>query len=139
MSTLAIELSKKYVTPEFSNSVADAFLSSLTPHAIENNMKNGFRYHVAELNDRVVGLIGIKNNNHLYHLFVSEAHHNKGIGRQLWVVARGACIAAGNRDGFTVNSSRYAQKFYELLGFVAQSQPQERNGMVTIPMKLTAD
>ena len=100
-------------------------------------MQNGFRYHVAEFNNQVVGVIGIKNNNHLYHLFVSEAHHKKGIGRLLWAVARDACIAAGNSETFIVNSSRYAQDFYKKLGFVAQSEPQERNGVVSIPMRFS--
>ena len=139
ISALAIALSKKYITPEFPASVAQSFLSSLTPEVIENNMRNGLRYHVAESKNQIIGLIGIKHESHLYHLFVNEAYQKRGIARQLWHIARDTCIAVGNNDGFTVNSSRYAQEFYEKLGFVTRSDPVERNGVVAIPMKLTFD
>ncbi|WP_455221178.1 GNAT family N-acetyltransferase [Kaarinaea lacus] len=137
ISHLATVLSEKYITPEFTETVAESFLVSLTPSSIKTNMNNGFRYHVAESDDRIIGIIGIKQGSHLYHLFVDEAYQKQGIARQLWYVARDACIAAGNNKEFTVNSSRYALGFYEKLGFVAQSAPQERNGVVAIPMKLT--
>ena len=136
ISVLAITLSKKYVTSEFPASVTKAFLNSMTSEAIENNLRNAFRYHIAEINDRVIGAIGIKDNSHLYHLFVSENHHRKGVARKLWNTAKETCIANGNNEGFTVNSSKYAQEVYEKLGFVAQSGQQERNGVVTTPMKL---
>ena len=70
-------------------------------------------------------------------LFVSEDHHRKGIARHLCNIAKETSIASGNVDGFTVNSSTHAKIVYDKLGFVAHSGPQNRNGIVTIPMKLS--
>lgn len=137
ISNIARSLSEKYVTPEFPAEARDAFLKSMTVDGIRQLIGSGLRYHLAEVDGNIVGIIGIKNNTHLYHLFVSETFQKKGIARQLWNAAMKTCKAAGNPGEFTVNSSRYAQQVYESFGFVAQSPPQERNGIVTIPMKLT--
>jgi len=135
VSTLLIALSKKYVTPAFSESAATALLLSMAPDSIDENRSNGFQYHVAEISGQLVGVIGIKNNECVYHLFVAEDYQRQGIAGQLWQVAKAACMAAGNKGEFTVNSSLYAQGIYEKLGFVALSAPQERNGVVFVPMK----
>jgi predicted GNAT family N-acyltransferase len=47
-----------------------------------------------------------------------------------------ACLSRGDPGEFTVNSSEYARGVYEKLGFVALSGPEEKNGVVYIPMKL---
>jgi len=67
---------------------------------------------------------------HIYHLFVAEKHQNTGVARQLLLAAQGLA------RGFSVNSSVFARGFYEKMGFVAESDPLERNGILTIPMKL---
>jgi len=136
LSALAVLLSEKYVTPELPQSAAVSFLESLKPDRIGNNLQNGFQYHVAEEASDIIGFIGIKDNKHLYHLFVSDDYQRKGIARQLWYVAKRACIANGNREGFTVNASLYAKPVYEKFGFVPLSGPQEKNGVIFVPMKL---
>lgn len=136
ISNLARSLSKKYVAPEFHAEARDAFLKSMTVDGIRQLIGSGLRYHLAEINGNIVGIIGMKDNVHLYHLFVDEYFHRKGIARLLWNTAMKSCKTAGNPGEFTVNSSRYAQRVYESFGFVAQSAPHERNGIVTIPMKL---
>lgn len=139
ISNLARSLSEKYVTPEFPTEASDAFLKSMTIDGIRQLIESGLRYHLAEINGNIVGIIGMTDNKHLYHLFVDENFQGKGIARQLWNMAMESCKAAGNPGEFTVNSSRYAQRVYESFGFVAQSAPHERNGIVTIPMKLAID
>lgn len=139
ISNLAQSLSEKYVTPEFHVDARDAFLKSMTADGINQLIASGLRYHVTEINGNIVGIVGMKGNQHLYHLFVDESFQRKGIARQLWNTAMQSCKAAGNPGEYTVNSSRYAQRVYESFGFVAQSAPHERNGIVTIPMKLATD
>ena len=136
ISNLARSLSEKYVTPEFATEASDAFLKSMMADGIRQLIESGLRYHLAEIDENIIGIVGMKDNKHLYHLFVDENFQRKGIARQLWNIAMETCKAVGNPGEFTVNSSKYAQRAYESLGFVAQSAPQERNGIVTIPMKL---
>jgi len=54
----------------------------------------------------VVGVVGVRENRHLYHLFVVEAYHRKGIARQLWKAAMEVCRLAGNRGEFTVGMKK---------------------------------
>ena len=111
----------------------------MTADGIRQLIESGLRYHLAELDDNIIGIVGMKDNKHLYHLFVDENFQGKGIARQLWNIAMANCKVAGNPGEFTVNSSRYAQHVYESFGFVAQSAPHERNGIMTLPMKMTVD
>ena len=99
-------------------------------------MQAGYRYHVAEVDGQLVGVVGVRNNAHLFHLFVAELYQRQGIASNLWNVAMQACLDAGNPGKFTVNSSRYALGVYEKLGFVACSSPQEVNGIIFYPMNL---
>ena len=108
----------------------------MTPDAIEKYIQSGFRYHITEVESRLVGAVGVRDNSHLYHLFVLEQYQRQGIARKLWQVAMEACLCQGNPGEFTVNSSIFALGVYEKFGFIAQSGPEEKNGVVFIPMKL---
>ncbi|MES9858120.1 MAG: GNAT family N-acetyltransferase [Sedimenticola sp.] len=136
ISKLACSLSEKYVTVELPESIAKSLLNSMSLEEIEKCMKVNVKYFVAEIGKDIVGVVGVKNNNHLHHLFVNEKFHKMGIARRLWNEIKDECITNGNSKEFTVNSSKYAKNIYEKLGFVAQSGPQERNGVTFIPMKL---
>ena len=134
ISQLACTLSQKFVQDETVPGAAQRLLSTMSPAGIEKNIKSGYRYHVAELNGAVVGVIGIKDNRFLFHLFVAEHVHRRGIARQLWQIALQACMDEGNHESISVNSSFYACPAYEKLGFVALAEQQERNGVLSIPM-----
>ena len=136
ISNLVYGLSAKYIAHEFTLDGAETLLNSMKSDAIEKYIQSGYRYHVAEIDGRVVGVVGVRDNSHLYHLFVAEAYQHQGIARKLWQVALEACLCKGNPGKFTVNSSKYALPVYQKLGFVTQSEPEEKNGVVSIPMKL---
>lgn len=136
ISAIVYALSEKYIAREFSAQGRETLLKSMMPVEIKKYIESGYRYHVAEMDGQIVGVVGVRENRHVYHLFVVEAHHCKGIARQLWKVAMEACRLAGYWGEFTVNSSRYAKPLYERLGFVARSGAEEKNGVVSIPMKL---
>lgn len=137
ISALIYTLAEKYVVPEFPMHAANALLVSMLPEGIRKHMRSGCRYHVAESNGRVIGTICMKDNKHLYHLFVTEAHQRKGIARDLWLTALAACRATGYTGGFTVNSSRQSLGVYEKLGFIAQPVSRTRDGVISIPMVYT--
>jgi GNAT superfamily N-acetyltransferase len=137
ISTIAYTLSEKYIAHEFSDIGRNTLLQSLVPKQIAKNIHSGFRYHVAEIGDQIIGVIGIKENRHIYHLFVAEDYQRKGIATQLWKTAKDACHYAGNHSVFSVNSSQFAIPFYKRLGFSIQSTPEEKEGVVYIPMKST--
>jgi N-acetylglutamate synthase-like GNAT family acetyltransferase len=137
ISQLISCLTAKFITDDFSPEGKDHLISTMTPQAIESFMQSGYRYQLAEKAGKLVGVSAIKDNKHLYHLFVSEHCQREGIARQLWESAMKDCLSRGNPGAFTVNSSQYARGVYKKLGFVELSGPKEHQGVVFFPMKLS--
>jgi GNAT superfamily N-acetyltransferase len=135
ISVLIAPLAEKFITHEFSETGARCLLGSLTPEAIRGYLASGFRYHVAEDNGQLLGVVGTRDNRHLYHLFVAEPAQGRGLARALWAVAKQACQDAGHAGEFTVNASQGAVGFYEKLGFERAGEDAVRNGVIAVPMR----
>lgn len=112
------------------------FLDANDAAAIVQFMSGAFRYHVAESAGELIGVVGVRDNSHLYHLFVARRLQGRGIGRRLWEHAVQDCLDRGNPGTFTVNSSLNAVGAYERLGFVATVPGQVRGGIPFVPMRL---
>ena len=116
---------------------AEVFLNSLQPDAILKLIEdNRFLYCVAHVDDVLVGVAAMKDNTHLYHLFVSPAFQKQGIARQLCQHMHHIAIQQGHQGIFTVNSTPYAQSMYEHLGFCATAPQVQMKGIAFIPMSL---
>lgn len=119
---------------------AEQFFETITPAAMAQRLQSAqFQYWAGcDLNGRLIGAVGIRDNTHLYHLYVAADQHRQGYASQLWAHAKQAAMAAGNPGEFTVNSSLYAEKLYLGLGFVPTAEKQEMHGLAFIPMRLQA-
>ena len=106
----------------------------MTPEAIGDYIRSGYRYHIAVKDNVPIGVVEVRDNQHLYHLFVDEPYQRQGIARALWETAKQASIDAGGTGQFTVNSSRFAVDVYKRLGFIEASPPVEKDGVVFVPM-----
>ena len=137
ISNLISCLSKKFIAGDCSDNGALKLLSSMQSESILEYMRDGYRYHVGELDGLIVGVVATKNNSHLYHLFVSESEQGNGYSSLLWETAKNACVAAGNKGGFTVNSSLNAQEVYKCWGFKPTQGRRESNGVIDVPMELS--
>jgi GNAT superfamily N-acetyltransferase len=108
------------------------FLETLTPAATAERIQSrNFDYLVAEYGSGILGVIAIRDDSHVYHLFVQSDAHRRGIARALWEHARARSAATA----FTVNSSIFAVPAYERLGFTAVDVPQTKDGLVFVPME----
>ncbi len=136
ISNLIRPLAEQYIADEFSPEGAANLLASLDADAIEGYFTAGYEYHVAEEDGVLVGVVGVRDNSHLYHLFVADDSCGRGLARELWRVARGACREAGNSGHFAVNSSKFAVGMYRNFGFLGAGPPQTRCGVTSIPMTL---
>lgn len=134
ISGLIVPLAEKFIAHEYSATGAACLLDSMKPESIAKRIDERFRYHVAEADGAVVGVIAIRDDSHLFHLFVAEERHSQGIGRRLWETARDATVSRAGTERFTVNSSRFAIQFYERLGFVENGPTQTLNEVVCYPM-----
>lgn len=136
IARLIRDLAEKFIIPEFSEKGRQQFLSSNDQNAIEEFFDDGFVYHVAEESGVIVGVVGIRQHSHLYHLFVAETHQGHGLSRKLWTVAMNRCLSAGEPRHFTVNSSNHAVGVYEAFGFKRTAGMQESHGVLYNPMSL---
>lgn len=134
ISALITRLSKFFAVG--ANGVgAEGFLSSLEAASIEKLISApSFKYYVGLQNTEIVGVVALRDNTHLFHLFVAEPWQGKGIGKLLWLHAKNAATTAGNPGRFTVNSTMYGVPVYESFGFAATGKKTETNGIAFIPM-----
>lgn len=116
---------------------AEAFLAGVSPQAIHGFLASpDYLYRVAEEDGTIVGVVAVRENRHLYHLFVVPDHHGRGLARTLWTEARDAALRAGNPGEFTVNASPYAVPVYARFGFVPAGPRVEAMGIAFVPMRL---
>jgi GNAT superfamily N-acetyltransferase len=135
IATLISELAVTFIVHEFSPEGRGRFMAEHTPTSIEERIRAGFSYHVAEVSCEIVGVVGVRDSSHLYHLFVAEAFQGRGLGRKLWEHAKTICMEKGSPGAFTVNASRNAVAVYERLGFAVTAPVRDIGGVRFVPMK----
>ena len=114
---------------------AEGFLASLSPAAIASYINSqDFIYVLGFIEAELVGVAALRDNRHTYHLFVRPDFHRQGIAKRLWQQLKSQAIAAGNAQGFTVNSSLYAVLVYAGFGFRPAGEAQTKNGIHFQPM-----
>ncbi len=86
--------------------------------------------------EQLAGVVAVRHTTHLFHLFVAPRFQRRGIAWQLWELAEGVAVAAGNTQGFTVSATRVAVPVYQRFGFVATGPVVEKNGIAYVPMQL---
>lgn len=115
---------------------AEGFLASVSVEAERSYiLSDRYDYLVAEVEGELAGFIAMRDQTHLFHLFVVPKYQRRGIARELWRQARDAAVSRGVEKGFTVNSSLPAVPAYERLGFVRASPPMQEHGVAFIRMR----
>jgi GNAT superfamily N-acetyltransferase len=110
---------------------------SLAPEIIRRNLlAENYNYQLAFDGAALAGVVAVRDNTHLFSLYVGSPWHGRGVGKRLWEVARDAALARGNPGSFTVNSSSFAEGVYRHLGFTATGPVAEMHGIRFIPMRL---
>lgn len=135
ISRLVCPLIARFIAHEYSTEGRQTLLSCFTADAIEGYLRGGYRFHVAEADGQIVGSVGVRDDRHLFNLFVGEPYQRQGVARALWDTAKTAAEPGNAGAGFTVNSSRFAVPIYRSLGFVETGPPEERSGVVSVPMR----
>ncbi|WP_229208100.1 GNAT family N-acetyltransferase [Duganella sp. Root198D2] len=136
ISALILSL-QPYLTIEPDGSGAEEFLVSLSPDIIRRNLQDeAYRYQLAFDGDVLAGVVAVRDNAHLFSLYVGSPWHGQGVGKRLWESARAGALARGNAGNFTVNSSTFAEGMYRHLGFTATGPVAEMHGIRFIPMRL---
>lgn len=129
-------LARKFIVHESTPEGAATFLRENNEEAIRRYIEAGQVYHVAESDAEIAGFISIREQSHLFHLFVGAKWQGQGVARKLWETARQSAIDAGGSGDFTVNASNFAVPIYEKLGFVRTAPMQCLKGLYFNPMSL---
>lgn len=116
---------------------AEDYLASVSEAAVRAYLSSPrYCYRVLEQDSTLVGFIALRDETHLFHLFVAAAHQRQGCARALWHAALAELHPGGPPRAFTVNSSLNAVPVYTSFGFVAVGQPVQTHGVVFQPMRL---
>lgn len=124
---LAWDVFFAFEAPEYSKEGIQTFADFLHD---EKNV-SALRLYGAFLHDRAVGMIaGKDHDSHICLFFVDASFQNRGIGKKLFEMLLFDCSA----PSISVNSSPYAEKIYERLGFSKLSEEKTTDGIRYIPM-----
>lgn len=84
--------------------------------------------------EKILGLISLREVNHISLLFVDEKYHKQGIGRALLNYAATYLYEEQGKIFCTVNAAPYAVEFYKKIGFHAVKPEESRDGIRFTPM-----
>lgn len=127
----AVELSLKVFMECGTTDFDDSGLNTFKDFIYNKSLMNELTIFGAFDDSELIGIIGTKNKGqHISLFFINPKYHRKGIGRSLFDYAYSNQTVAQ----ITVNSSSFAVRFYENLGFTKAAEEQVTNGLRYTPM-----
>jgi len=127
----------EFVAPLFSEEGIAGFKSFIEPHNWKDWLRAQHLILIGEVGSSVVGIVALRDWNHIFLLFVDRDFQRMGIAKQLVTEAIARCVDAGHHpDRITVNSSPNAAEAYQAMGFEPTSDEREEHGMQIVPMAL---
>jgi ribosomal protein S18 acetylase RimI-like enzyme len=125
----------EFIVHESSLEGACTFLRENDEEGMRGYVSAGHVYHVAVDGGEIAGFIAVRDNSHIFHMFIDKRWHRQGLARRLWDVARAATLTRGGSGSFTVNASNYAVPVYTALGFERTAPTQCLKGLYFNPMR----
>jgi GNAT superfamily N-acetyltransferase len=128
---------EKYIAHAYTAEGLADFLKNTTPEALAARRARGQTVILALVGGGIVGVIAVRDGNHISLLFVDESLHRRGVaGRLVSMALAESRNADPSLCDFTVNSSPFAVSFYEKMGFRRTGPEQFMRGMRVTPMRL---
>lgn len=125
----------KYDAVDYTPEGIRSFREFVTSQVVYKMFITGsYEMFLALLEDTPIGLLSVRNVNHISLLFVDEAYHKKGVGRALFNYVAAYIRDEVGGDKITVDSSPMAFGFYKKMGFVETSEAITKNGIIYTPM-----
>lgn len=90
---------------------------------------------VACCDEQIIGMVTLRNENHISLLFVEESYHRKGIGRALLQYVFKYLEEEMECFRVTVFAAPFGNEFYHKLGFTDLGPVRERDGILYTPME----
>lgn len=126
----------KYEAEDYTKQGVENFNNFITDNNLYQRFCEGkYPMFVAYDQDKIIGMITLRNESHISLLFVDEKYHKQGVGRALI-----HCMFEFEKEQFkqwrtTVFASPYGKEFYHRLGFSDIGPEMERDGIRYTPME----
>jgi ribosomal protein S18 acetylase RimI-like enzyme len=135
INELIVDVFMKCVAPEYSEEGVQFFLSFCKPEIVTEKIIENTPILIAKFDEKIIGIIWTRGKNHISRYFVDIAFQGKGTGRLLFnKLLDEIRLRYKEISEITVNSSPYAAKAYEKLGFIKTDEEKTGNGMRYLPM-----
>jgi predicted GNAT family N-acyltransferase len=127
----------EHIAPLYEPEGITEFLQYASVHETTRRLHHDHVMLLAEHHDRIVGVIELRDYNHISLLFVDTAYQRQGIAHEL--VKQGLALCLQQRpdlNALTVSASPNAAPAYERFGFRVTQPEQTRNGIRYVPMAM---
>ncbi|MBO6108042.1 MAG: GNAT family N-acetyltransferase [Eubacterium sp.] len=133
---LVWEVFERFEADDYSEMGVKTFRHFIEYHSILDRVDQGnMKFWGCYLNNYLVGVIALREGQHISLLFVREKFHHLGVASMLVrVVENDVRAMAPKIPAITVNSSPYAVGFYRAVGFKAVKEEQQSDGIRYTPM-----
>lgn len=125
----------QFEAKDYSQRGIDSFQDFITdPFLHRMFIMGAYQLFVAIQDNKIVGIISLRDETHISLLFVDAKYHKHGIGRKL---IEYLCEYVEQEEGYrkvTVNAAPYAVGFYHKLGFRDKGIEQTNDGIRFTPM-----
>ena len=126
----------KFDAKDYSTQGIDSFRDFLSDPLLRRMFLLGtYNMYVATCQNKIVGMVSLRDENHISLLFVDEAYHKRGIGRDLIGVIGDFVKEEYGKKEITVNAAPYGLEFYKKIGFTSVTPLMENDGITYTTMK----
>jgi len=133
---LIMDVFMEFEAPEYSEEGINEFKTFNRYEDVVSKFEKGeLCFWGCRIDDRLAGVIAVRDISHICLLFVRKEYHRRGIARALFNQVLGSCQSRGDVSKITVNSSPYAVNVYHRLGFLDTNTEQTVNGIRFTPME----
>lgn len=127
----------EFEAPDYSRQGVQTFMKFSSKDAISDMIQKGvLEFWICLDGTDIVGVIALKQFNHVCMLFVDKKYHRQGIATELFKTSLDSVRKYCDITKVTVNSSPYAAEFYHKLGFEDTNTEQIADGIRFTPMEM---
>ena len=135
VSTFITEVFNQFVAQGFSQEGIGEFMKYIQPDTLANHLKSNHFGLIAFVGPKIIGVIVVRDYNHVALFFVDSRHQRRGIGRKLFNKALELCVCHDIKiSKITVNASPNSINAYKNLNFEPTDSEQCVNGIRFVPM-----
>jgi GNAT superfamily N-acetyltransferase len=137
---LVLRVFAEFIAPQYSQEGIAEFKKFACTDALADRFLAGNAILLAESKQSIIGVIEIRENDHVALLFVERSHQRKGIAKELLLRSIEVCRERNTDiNRISVNSSPNAFGAYQKMGFTGDRDEKVVNGIRFIPMVLALE